>query len=492
LSWSTSSHRRWLAAPGLATAALAAACGGASAPATLSAEALRDPTTCQGCHPTQYAEWSGSMHAYAADDPIFLAMNARAQRETGGATGKFCVNCHAPVAVRDGLTTDGLNLATDVPRTAKGVTCYFCHSVESVTGTHDNPLVLASDGALFGPFGDPVPGVPHLAKTSPLFDDTSRQSADFCGSCHDIVNQQGAHVERTYAEWQGSLYAQPEKGLSCQACHMDGSDGPASSVSTRTRRVHKHDFPGMDLATSDFPNAADLRARTQTLQDTSVQSTVCWNARTSRIEVTLDNAGAGHGFPSGATPDRRAWVEVTAWAGGQPIYTSGATSADGAALMPLEDATDPDLWLVRDCLFDGASTEVRMFWQAASVVDDQLPGPVTATVTDPRAFMSHRQRSFPSGTDGLATAPDRITVALHVQSVGDDVLADLVASGDLDPSIPPRVARFSLAGATVEWTPAAATDEIDTVTGIPKKCVTTGAFSANVTPAPTHARCAPP
>jgi hypothetical protein len=65
----------------------------------LSAAALRDPAACQGCHPAQFAQWSGSMHAHAADDPVFLAMNKRGQRETNGALGDFCVKCHAPMAV---------------------------------------------------------------------------------------------------------------------------------------------------------------------------------------------------------------------------------------------------------------------------------------------------------------------------------------------------------------------------------------------------------
>ena len=51
------------------------------------------------------------MHAYAAEDPVFLAMNQRLQRETGGALGDFCVRCHAPMAVREGATRDGLDLA---------------------------------------------------------------------------------------------------------------------------------------------------------------------------------------------------------------------------------------------------------------------------------------------------------------------------------------------------------------------------------------------
>src|SRR5258708_23827270 len=97
------------------------------------------------------------MHAYAAEDPVFLAMNKRGQRETNGALGDFCVKCHAPVAVQQKLTTDGLNLA-QVPAAAKGVTCLFCHSAASVDRTHNNPLTLPADGqSLFGPFSDPLP-----------------------------------------------------------------------------------------------------------------------------------------------------------------------------------------------------------------------------------------------------------------------------------------------------------------------------------------------
>ena len=86
----------------------------------LSREELLNPETCKSCHPKHYREWASSMHAYAAKDPVFLAMNQRGQRETKGKLGDFCVNCHAPMAVREGKTKDGLNLdrvmwATDFP-----------------------------------------------------------------------------------------------------------------------------------------------------------------------------------------------------------------------------------------------------------------------------------------------------------------------------------------------------------------------------------------
>jgi hypothetical protein len=63
--------------------------GGGGAPARLTTAELKDPSTCQTCHPAQFAQWSRSMHAYASDDPVFIAMNKRGQRETGGGAGRF-------------------------------------------------------------------------------------------------------------------------------------------------------------------------------------------------------------------------------------------------------------------------------------------------------------------------------------------------------------------------------------------------------------------
>ena len=85
---------------------------------------LLDPQSCSACHSEQYRDWSGSMHAYASDDPLFLAMNQRGQREAQLAD--FCVKCHAPMATREGQTSDGLNLPS-LPTPLKGVTCFFCH-----------------------------------------------------------------------------------------------------------------------------------------------------------------------------------------------------------------------------------------------------------------------------------------------------------------------------------------------------------------------------
>jgi hypothetical protein len=431
------------------------------------------------------------MHAYAADDPVFLAMNRRAQRDNP-ATGTFCVQCHAPVAVREGLTKDGLNL-DELPREKRGVTCYFCHSAQKVDGTHNNPLVLATDGTLFGPFDDPDPAMPHKGKYSPLFDDDDAQSAAACGSCHDIQNLLGAHVERTFEEWQGTLFASTPAGQSCAGCHMPGRNGLASTLSSTARRVHSHAFPAVDLALTPFPaenpQNEQQRAAAQALLDTVVQGTLCLNPAAGRIELTLDNVSAGHSWPSGATPDRRAWVELVAYAGEQVIYTSG-----GAAALPLEGSPDPDLWLLRDCLFDGAGTEETMFWQAARVTGNAIPGAVLPNVNDPTSFSrTHVKQLYPSGGGArLTQAPTRITARVHLQAVGDDVLTELVADGDLDPSVPAQIARFQLGGgAMLDWTPASAAPFVDPASGTTLSCVTTGTVRATTAPAVSHAHCAP-
>jgi Cytochrome c554 and c-prime len=494
-------------APALALLLLCAtaACGGGSSPpARLSADALKDPAACQACHPAQFQQWSGSMHAYATDDPVFRAMNARAQRESNNTLGTFCVNCHAPMAVRDGMT-DGTNLDA-LPASAKGVTCYFCHSITEVTDTHNAPLTLETKGILYGPFSDPAATVPHGAAYSRYADGATAESASACGSCHDIVNLQNAHVERTFAEWRGTLLSQTPNGQSCAQCHMSASSAPAAvTTPDKIRRVHDHTLAAVDLAIEPFPPSASdagtqndaQRTAAQAFLDMTIQGAVCLNPATHRLQVTLDNvAASGHSWPSGATPDRRAWVELTAYQGGQVIYASGNTDPAGTfpSALPLEESSpDPDLWLIRDCIYDGAGDPLTLFWHAAALAkSNQLPGLLIQNVNDPTTYQTHFMREFPS-TGTLPAVPDHVTVKLHLQAIGDDVLDELVASGDLDPSVPPQVARYTLGGgAVLDWSPTApnAFQATDVASMAVMTCVATGTYKSNTTPAVSHARCA--
>lgn len=439
---------------------------GCSSTPPLTAEQLKDPETCKTCHSQHYRDWSGSMHAYAADDPVFIAMNARGQRETNGALGNFCSKCHSPLGTR-------------------GVTCYFCHSIDAVTGTHDAAVHLATDNVLRGPIRDPMTTT-HGSVYSPLHDRDNPSSAGMCGACHDIVTPKGAPIERTFAEWQDTVFAKAG-GATCGQCHMNQSATvqPIADVkgAPTQRRYHNHALPGADVALKDFPESDMQKSKIQDFLATSLQSAVCVGAGSAGIEIVLDNVAAGHGFPSGSAQDRRVWVEVIAYANGMPFYTSGGDDT------PL-DNPDADLWLLRDCIFDEQQKPVHMFWEAATYESHQLPGQVTFDPLDPRFYKTHVFRSFPKAAT-LAMVPDRVTMRVRFQPIGLDVIDDLIGSGDLDPAIKSKMPTFDV-GKMVEWTPATGKSAY-VESGVPFTCVTLTNlnFQADKVPAPTGTQCVP-
>ncbi len=441
----------------LAALALASASGAcADAPAGAPPDAvdpqhlaqLMDPATCAPCHAEHYREWSGSMHAYAADDPVFLAMNARGQRETGGALGDFCVSCHAPMAVRTGATTDGTNL-DEVPQHLKGVTCYFCHSVEAVEGTHNNPLRLATDGVMRGGLREPVDSGFHASAYSPLHDRNRMESSDLCGSCHDIVAPPGAHIERTFHEWRGSVFgrAGSPSALTCGGCHMDGRDAAvAAGADMPIRRAHSHAMPGVDVALTEWPQRDEQRAAIQALLDTTVRAELCvWpHAGGADVQVLLENVAAGHSFPSGAAQDRRAWLELVAEADDAVLFETGR-AAEG---QPLASLDDPHLWVFGDKMRDAAGQPTHDFWEAASYESELLPAATALSPLDPAWIDTHVIRTF-----GVVGAPSRVEMRLKLRPIALDVIDDLIASGDLDPKHRDALPTFTLKATELVWTP---------------------------------------
>lgn len=436
-------------------------------------EALQDPETCAECHPIHYREWLGSMHAYAAEDPVFRAMNRRAQRETNGEIGDFCVRCHAPAAVALGLTDDGLNLDELAPK-HRGVTCWFCHQVEAVDGTHNNPLVIAFDDLFRANVVEPLEPTVHGVARSDTHDRDKLESAAMCGSCHDIVTPAGAHIERTYAEWQASFYSDassndPEQpalyGLTCNDCHMRRTTGPIASNYPGVRGDrdrHSHMFVGVDVAVTDFPNAelgpelrAEQREAIDQVRKTSLCASLCVRETEDGAEATvwLHNEAAGHSWPSGATPDRRAWVELIASDPlGEPVFQSGVVADD----QPIAELDDPNLWLFRDRLFDAEGNETHMFWEAASFESELLGVPDSfGAEGHALTWVSH---SYP-----LPSMPARVDMRVLLRAIGLEILADLVHSGDLDPAIVERFETFDVPPAGLSWTAADAEPSTGTI-----------------------------
>lgn len=434
------------------------------------ADRLLDPASCEECHPDHYREWLGSMHAYAAEDPVFLAMNARGQRETNGALGDFCIKCHAPLAVELGLTTDGLNL-DEVPKHLQGVTCYYCHTVASVQGTHNNPLELTLQDVMLGAIRDPVENSAHASDYSPFVDSLTLESGDMCGACHDIVNDNDVHLERTYAEWLDSFMADTDPlsggpaayGLRCASCHMGPAQmGPIADVEgvRADRFKHPHAMVGVDVALTPWPDEelgpqlmAEQAEAIAFQRKSALCATVCVNpdpddATSSIIDLWLHNEFSAHSWPSGATQDRRAWLEFHAYEANAEVLSSGVLEA-GRPLTELE-AEDPLLWQFRDRIYDEAGEEVHMFWEAFTKDGALLPASaILSPEGDASTWRARRVRVEGSNVD-------RVTTALHLRPVGLDVIDDLIDSGDLDPKFRDAIPTFDVEPTVLEWTPDAA------------------------------------
>ncbi|GAC1351043.1 MAG: hypothetical protein NVSMB1_00310 [Polyangiales bacterium] len=393
------------------------------------------------------------MHAYAAKDPVFLALNRRAQRETKGVVGDFCVRCHAPMAVREKASTDGLNLE-GIPEPLKGVTCFFCHSVESVgREQHNNPLVLSDDGAMRAAISDPMPQSArfHKAKTSDLLDQTKDSSVSMCGTCHDIVTPGGGHIERTFKEWKPSSFAlESQPKLVCGSCHMLPRSEPAAAVAgAPVRTVHDHSMAAVDLALTSFPQKVAQRAAVQKNLDDAVLARLCVQEASfgTTVTVSLHTDSVGHNWPSGSAQDRRAWVELSADRLGITIFQSGAIP-DGE---PVSRHLTPDLFLLRDRDFDAAGKETELFWQAASVESIQLPARTTSNPSSP-SFDNSLTRTY----SVPGPLPDLVRMQVRLLPIDFDLIDDLITSGDLDHSLRSEIHAIALARTRLEWKPSLA------------------------------------
>jgi hypothetical protein len=472
-------------------------------PTYYSLEKLKDPQACKDCHPKHYESWSGSMHAYAADDPIFLAMNERGQKEAG--IGNFCVKCHAPLAIKpDGADVDRAKLAA-LPQSERGVTCFFCHSIDGVEGTHDNPLRIAQDGVMRGQLRDPVPNKAHASAYSQLLDEKHLSSAAACGSCHDLINGHDVHLERTFLEWDESVFSKIQ-GNTCAQCHMaredkqlvaEGRDAPGVFLRTR----HDHGFPAVDVALTPWPQIAEQRAAIQEQLDYStLQNGLCVTgiqAGIPSILAIVDNVGVGHKWPSGAAQDRRAWFEITAYQGGKIIYQSGAVPP-GTEPTKLND---PDLWLLRDCSLDEHGNEVHMFWDVKVSDPNMLPVLNTFDPTMGDFYLTHQLQKYPRNGI-LPAAPDRVTMNVWLLAFPLDVFDELFAKPEEHGMTAEevRAMRGKLVpfhvGPELEWTTEAMNNisYFDTTTRQPVYCVSNSPqfkFGATKTPAPKHKTCSP-
>ncbi len=448
-----------------------------SDPPKLAVDKLEDPATCMECHGKHYTEWSGSMHAYASDDPVFLAMQKRGQRDTNGQLGTFCLQCHAPMAVALGTVTadnaKDFDLST-LPPEQRGITCFFCHNVESIKDDHNNGLQIALDQTMRGGAHNPVSSPAHNSKYDPLMASATNNS-QMCGSCHDVTTPRGVALERTYTEWKGTIFATNDPQnllpLTCSGCHMQShtdviADKPGLNVPSRTNGFHEHIWPAIDQALTTWPNPdvmamdikRDLDPAITIVGPTPTGGTaaqapggICVTpVNGGMITVRVDSRGTGHMWPSGAAQDRRAWLEVIAYdASNTVVFQSGVVPDD----KDPEEINDPNLFGLWDKTTKDDGTPAHFFWDVANVESHLIKPPVTLDQNSP-AFDHSTTAMF--NVPGATSQIDHITARIRIRPLALRVLDDLVSSGDLDAAVASQVKTLEIAGTQRTWSKATA------------------------------------
>jgi hypothetical protein len=312
--------------------------------------------------PGVYAEWEADAHSKSAVNSRFLAMytgtdmdgnrNPLTRYGSSRDYGRFplppnpsepyygpgylldfpetagnCAACHAPAAAAKPGQAYAVHADKISGIATEGVFCELCHKVGDVTldpGTdlpYDNmPGVLSmrlhrpekGEELFFGPFDDVTRRVSYL----PL----QKQSA-FCAPCH-FGQFWGVQVYNSYGEWLASPYSDPEKGKTCQDCHMPKTENTTfalpekGGVSRPIGCILSHRMPGAD--------------NVGLLQDTaSLDMTAQRVGDRVKLEVQVTNEQAGHHIPTDH-PARNILLVVS------------ATDARGEKLKCLSNQFIPD------------------------------------------------------------------------------------------------------------------------------------------------------
>ncbi|MDO8946358.1 MAG: cytochrome c family protein [Desulfocapsaceae bacterium] len=321
------------------------------------------PATCGECHPQQYEEWTGSLHALAFKDPIYQGELNKAVKAVGHDIARQCEGCHTPAGVVTGeIKGSGISGLSDVA--INGVSCDMCHSVSGHTGWQ-TPYHQPENGSLILSPGKDTPTGPVLTKFGPYkpkdgcgdgfhecVEQPLHKKAELCANCHQ-VNHYETHtpIESTYTEWKDSPYG--VHGIACQDCHMVDFDTFLRSADTMKkpeRGEYRHFFNGANFLiyslteqaakkAGDAELAANVHkkyemavARLQAAADLEV-SPVYHDKKLAEIKVRVRNIRAGHKLPTSLTNIRQIWLEMTVKdLDGKVIMTTGTVDAKSGAL----------------------------------------------------------------------------------------------------------------------------------------------------------------
>lgn len=244
-----------------------------------------DGASCGSCHEDHADQWRTSPHGASAASPILAAMLPDVEASWGVTARETCEGCHAPAHSSD-----------------EGIGCVSCHAAIGNQAERDGHLDVDRAVPLAGPFADPEPTIAHGSREGGFL-----RSASLCGTCHELTGPNLVR-EPTLTEYLAS--PQAAAGQTCADCHMpDDGERPISNDATRARRNSSHRFVGFDPPWGAPPDEAEQAAeRTRALLASALALRI--QPVDGGVEVVVENVGAGHAVPTGATFLRDLWVDL--------------------------------------------------------------------------------------------------------------------------------------------------------------------------------------
>lgn len=241
---------------------------------------------CGECHTTIYNFWKNSLHALSIEDPIFNVAYMQSLKHDTEKANKTCLKCHAPIV----QFNSDYDLKEEITR--EGISCDFCHTVQDVDLKNKNPFIIKPGVIKRSSMKESSPSV-HKVEYAEIF-----AKSEFCAGCHELRSESGIAILGTYSEWKAGPY--PEKGMTCQGCHMPKIEGAAGDekIKNLQRTLSLHDIQGGHSLTQ-LKKAVNIEIKRVTRAKDTVTA-----------ELIVKNVGSGHSIPTGI-PSRKLILEVS-------------------------------------------------------------------------------------------------------------------------------------------------------------------------------------
>ena len=329
---------------------------------------LPSSAECASCHPREFNEWAGSLHAIADRDLVYeAALEANEAIVRNPEQGRFCEGCHAP----NQMLTGRVNRFISVPPAdalTEGVACIACHTATHADAERGNGAITLAYGRAEtereGPQGAALLADPraHLAAYGAPDTTALMAGTEVCGACHTEIYDhtmtrasEPQPVQSTYREWRESWYG--KNGITCQNCHMaadparqvmalrDGDLSPPGAFSHRfigANHVMADTglgnaltilrgglLPGMD-AQATHATLVEQARQTEAFLRTAAGLQLRGAARKDgklALDIAVQNLGAGHNLPTGVNDQKHMWLEVVLTdAAGRTVFRSGGAA----------------------------------------------------------------------------------------------------------------------------------------------------------------------